>query len=166
MDVETVHGRLRTRAETAADGAFLATLFDGVKAAAFALIPEPMRRQLLDMQFRAMTMGYRARFPSGRFEVITLDETPIGQLITDSGPEAFQIVYIALLSEWCARGIATALMTAVLDQPRRRGLRCAATVALDNVASMRLWARLGFVERERAETNVVIEWRPDENAPG
>jgi ribosomal protein S18 acetylase RimI-like enzyme len=159
--VVTRHGTLSTRPETAADGAFLAALFNSVKAPGFALLPvaEPMRRQLLDMQFRAMNMGYRGQYPAGRFEVVTLDDTLIGQLITDSGPDLFQIVYIALMPEWRGRGIATALMTPVLEQPRRHGLRCVATVAPDNVASIRLWSRLGFVERDRGDTDLVMEWR-------
>jgi hypothetical protein len=51
-------------------------------------------------------------------------------------------------------------MSSVLDEPRRRGMLCAATVALDNQASERLWLRLGFSERERGPTDRVLEWRP------
>ena len=65
------------------------------------------------------------------------------------------------MPEWRGRGIATAVMTAVLETPKRRGVRCAATVALDNVASARLWLGLAFVESERDDTDVVMEWRPD-----
>jgi ribosomal protein S18 acetylase RimI-like enzyme len=65
-----------------------------------------------------------------------------------------------LLPEWRNRGIGTILMTAVLDQPRRGGLICEATVALDNMASLRLWSRLGFTERRRDLTDLVLEWRP------
>ena len=157
------HGTLRTRPETAADTAFLALLHDSVKGADFALpaVDETMRRQLLDMQFRAMTLSYRAAVPAGVFQVVTLNETPIGRLITDSGPDRFHIVYIALLPEWRNRGLGTTLMTAVLDAPRRRGLVCEATVAVDNLASCRLWARLGFTERRRDLTDIVLEWRPD-----
>ena len=112
------------------------------------------------MQFRAMTTSYRSAFPAGRFAIITLTTRPIGRLITDSGQDRFHIVYIALLPEWRSRGIGTALMTTVLDVPRRLGSRCEATVALDNLASQRLWARLGFTERERDATDLILEWRP------
>lgn len=156
------HGALRLRPETAADAAFLFALHESVKGAELALMPvdEPMRRQLLDMQFRAMTMSYRSGFPAGRFEIITLNEVPIGRLITDNGQDRFRIVYIALLPQWRHRGIGTVLMTSVLDEPRRLGTPCEATVALDNLASLRLWSRLGFTERERNGTDLVLEWRP------
>jgi len=160
--VMTQHGTLRLRPETAADAAFLFALHESVKGAELALMPvaDPIRRQLLDMQFRAMIMSYRSGFPAGRFEVITLNEAPIGRLITDSDQGRFHIVYIALLPEWRNRGIGTVLMTSVLDQPRRGGTTCEATVALDNLASLRLWSRLGFTERERNSTDLVLEWRP------
>jgi GNAT superfamily N-acetyltransferase len=160
--VETPHGTLGLRPETPDDTAFLTALHDSVLAPAFARmpVPEAMRRQLLDMQFRAMTQGYRSGFPSARFDVVTLNGAPIGRLITDVGGSSFHVVYVALLPDWRGLGLGTGLMTAVLTEPKRRGLRCVATVAPDNVASLSLWTRLGFVERERGDTNVVMEWRP------
>jgi ribosomal protein S18 acetylase RimI-like enzyme len=159
----TPHGIVTLRPETESDGAFLRALHDSVKGAELALLPlaEPMRRQMLDMQYRAMTMSYRSAFPAGRFEVIMLDSAPIGRLITDSGQGRFHIVYIGLLAEWRNRAIGTALMTAVLRQPRRQGTICTATVAVDNLASLRLWSRLGFTAQERGETDVRLEWWPD-----
>jgi len=159
---DTPHGMLRTRPEAASDTAFLFALHASVKAMEFAMmqIGEPVRQQLLDMQFRAMTMNYREAFPNGRFAVITLNEAPVGRLITDSGPDRFHIVYIALLPEWRQRRISTVLLTGILEGPRRRGTTCEATVALDNLPSQRLWSLLGFTERERDGANLVLEWRP------
>lgn len=158
----TGHGTLRTRPETAVDDAFLFALHASVKGPEFALMPvaEPMRRQLLDMQFRAMIMGYRAMFPAARYEVITLNDAPVGRLITDESQGRFHIVHIALLPEWRNRGIGFALMASVLDEPRRRGMTCEATVALDNQSSLRLWSRLGFTERAHGDTDFILEWRP------
>jgi ribosomal protein S18 acetylase RimI-like enzyme len=160
--VETPHGMLCTRPETADDVAFLTALHDSVLAPSFARMPMPeaMRRQLLDMQFRAMTQGYRSGFPSARFDVVTLNGAPIGRLITDVDGSSFHVIYVALLPDWRGKAVGMALLREVLIEPKRRGLRCFATVAPDNVASLSLWMRLGFVERERGDTNVVVEWRP------
>jgi ribosomal protein S18 acetylase RimI-like enzyme len=160
--IDTPHGTLRRRPETVADVSFLCALHASAKAEGFAMlrVGEPIRQQLLDMQFRAMTLGYRTSFPEGRFEVITLNEAPIGRLITDLGRHRFHIVYIALLPEWQQRQIGTVLLSQVLEQPRRRGMRCEATVALDNLPSRHLWLRLGFAERERDGANLVLEWPP------
>ena len=159
--IVTRDGTLRLRPETPADAAFLFALHESVKGAELELLPvgDLMRQQLLDMQFRAMTASYRSRFPAGRFETITMDESPIGRLITDDGESRFRIVYIALLPKWRNRGIGMVLMTSVLAGPRSLGTSCEATVALDNLASMRLWSRLGFTERERNDTDLVLEWQ-------
>lgn len=160
--IETQHGTLLIRPEAEPDAAFLCALHESVKSAEFALMPvgEPTRRQLLDMQFRAMTISYRSAFPAGRFEVITLNKTPIGRLITNRDAGRFHIVYVALLPEWRNKGIGTVLMNSVLDEPQHRGVLCEATVAANNVASLRLWSRLGFTERRRDLTDIVLEWRP------
>ncbi len=160
--VETRYGSLRTRPENDSDAAFLRALHDSVKGAEFAWLPagDPVRRQLLEMQFRAMTMSYRAGFPAACFEVFTLNETPIGRLITDRNAGRLSIVYVALLPEWRNKGIGTLLMTSVLNEARRRHEPCEATVALDNPISQRLWSRLGFIERRRNLTDIVLEWRP------
>jgi ribosomal protein S18 acetylase RimI-like enzyme len=160
--VQTPHGKISTRPETSSDTAFLFTLHESVKGAEFVTmtVGDPIRRQLLDMQFRAMTMSYRTNFPSGRFEIVILNGTPIGRLITDHTQNRFRIVYIALLPEWRRCGIAVALMTSVLQEPRRRGTRCEATLARDNLPSQRLWSRLGFTECARDDANLVLEWQP------
>ncbi len=161
--VETPHGRLWTRSEIPSDTAFLLTLHESVKGAEFVTmtVGDPIRQQLLDMQFRAMTVSYRTAFPAGRFDIVTLNATSIGRLITDNVHRTGScIVYIALLPEWRRCGIAVALMTSVLQEPRRRGTRCEATLARDNLPSRRLWSRLGFTELARDDANLVLEWRP------
>lgn len=155
------HGMVRLRPEAATDAAFLSALHDSVKGAELASLPvgDPVRRQLLDMQYRAMTISYHAAFPNGRFDLITLNEAAIGRLISDLSEGLLRIVYIALLPEWQGHGICTELMRSVLDTPGSSVTRCEATVAKDNTASLRLWARLGFAERARSETDLVLEWR-------
>src|SRR5271165_3154823 len=136
--VHTRHGMVRARTETASDKTFLVALFESVKGPEFALMPvaRPIQLQLLNMQYQAMTTGYHAAFPAARFEVITLNEAPIGRLITLERQDRFHIIYIAVLPEWRNRGIASALLTAVLSEPRRRGLPCEATVAVHNLPSL------------------------------
>lgn len=160
--VVTPHGVLRTRPEADADAEFLFTLYESVKGPEMASMPVDgrMKQQLLSMQFQAMTLGYRAAFPAARYDVILLNETPIGRLIINIEPRTAQVVYIALLPEWRSRRIGVTLMTAVLAEPRRLGAVCEASVAGDNTASLRLWSKLGFQERERLAADIVLEWRP------
>jgi hypothetical protein len=85
---------------------FLCALHDSVKGTELASLPvgDPVRRQLLDMQYRTMTESYHAAFPNGRFDLITLNQAPIGRLISDLDQGLLCIVYIAVLPEWRSRG--------------------------------------------------------------
>jgi ribosomal protein S18 acetylase RimI-like enzyme len=160
--VTTPHGDLSTRPETETDADFLFSLFQSVKEPEMAAMPADMRtkRQLLCMQFRAMTQSYHAVFPGAQYDIVLLNGEPIGRLILNLIPARAHVIYVALLPKMRNRGIGTALMTAILDEPRRHGAVCEAQVAIGNMASLRLWRRLGFIERERDETDVVVEWRP------
>jgi ribosomal protein S18 acetylase RimI-like enzyme len=160
--VVTAHGALSTRMEAAADEAFLFSLFESVKGPLFARMPvdDDMKVRLLHMQFRAMTQSYRASCPDGAFQIVTIDDVPIGQLITDRAGDRIYIVYIALLPSWRHRGIGSALMGALLDRAQAHDLGCEATVAVDNIPSLRLWEGLGFAERTRDAVNIILEWWP------
>ena len=156
--VVTPHGLLATRQEAATDETFLFSLFESVKGPDFARMPvdDRMKTQLLRMQYSAMTQSYRASFPDASFAIITMDGAPIGRLITDVTQDRLHIVLVAFLPDWRHRNLGSALMRQVLTQARTRGLTCEATVALDNIPSRRLWARLDFIERSRDAANVIL----------
>jgi GNAT superfamily N-acetyltransferase len=155
--IETPDGPVSTRPEQDEDDPFLFALFESVKGPDFALLPEVMKAQLLRMQYRAMVQSYRGSMPAACFDIVTLRREPVGRLITDASDRCLDIVYISLLPSWRGRGIATALMRCVLSHADALGLPSRATVALDNVASLRLWASLGFIERSRNDTDACLK---------
>jgi GNAT superfamily N-acetyltransferase len=164
LNLQTPHGRLTMRAETEADAAFLFTLFASTKAAETALMPldERGKDALLRMQFRSMISTYRQRFPKARYEIVELDGMPIGRLVTDVQADCVYYVDIAVLPERRGGGIATALMVAVLDEPRRLGLPGRVKVLSTNTASLRLCQRLGMTLRADEPPFVELEWRAAE----
>lgn len=163
LNLATPHGQLTVRPEAGddADAAFLFALFASTKAAEMALMPldDNGKTFLLRMQFRSMTATYRQQFPDARFEIVELDGMPIGRLVTDVQADCVYYVDIALLPERRGGGIATALMTAVLDEPRRLGLPGRVKVMSTNVASLRLCQRLGMTLRANIPPLVELEWR-------
>jgi GNAT superfamily N-acetyltransferase len=164
VNIATSHGMLtmRPEAEDDADTAFLFSLFASTKAAETALMPidEAGKMHLLRMQFRSMTATYHQQFPNARFEIVELDGTPVGRLITDVQTDCVYYVDIALLPDRQRGGIATALMTAVLEEPRRLGLPGRVTVLGGNIASLRLCRRLGMALRADNPPFVELEWHP------
>lgn len=161
VHVTTPHGTLTMRAETEADTPFLFALFASTKAPEIGLMPVDAagRQFLLQMQFRSMTATYRQRFPNARFEIVELDGQPIGRLITDVQEDCVYYVDIAVIPQRQGGGLATALMNAVLDEPRRLGLPGRVKVLSGNLASIRLCQRLGMVLRTEQAHFVELEWR-------
>lgn len=157
----TALGHLTVRPETQDDADFLFALFASTKAPEMALMPvhEAVKTHLLHMQFRSMTMTYRTQYPNARFEIVELDGTPIGRLITDVRADCVHYVDIALLPERRMGGLATALMEAVLEEPRRLGVPGRVRVMSGNVASLRLCEKLGMTVRGQTPPFVELEWR-------
>ena len=160
MNLATPHGRLSMRSQTDGDTAFLFDLFASTKAAEMALMPidGAGRMQLLQMQFRSMTETYRHQYPNARFDIVELDGTPIGRLVTDVRTDCVYYVDIALLAERQGAGIATTLMQAVLEEPRRLGLPGRVKVLSSNTASLRLCSRIGMTLRADIPPYVELEW--------
>jgi len=150
------------RPESAADAAFLFLLFASARRDEMALMPldEAGKQFLLNTQFRSMMASYRQEFPNARFEIVELERTPIGRLVTDVQADCVYYVDIALLPERQGGGLATALMTAVLREPRRLGLPGRVKVLSGNAASLRLCRRVGMTMRRDIPPFVELEWRP------
>ncbi len=120
-----------------ADATFLYDLFVATKAADMAAMPLDAsgREFLLRMQYRSMTATYRTEYPAARFDVVELDGEPIGQIVTDVGACCVTYVDIALLPRMQGRGLATALMLRVLEEPRRLGLPARVKVLAGGILS-------------------------------
>lgn len=159
--VTTPHGTLTMRCETAADTAFLFALFAAGKAAEMTLMPMDAagKQFLLDMQFRSMMATYHQHYPNARFEIIELNGRPIGRLVTHVQPDCVYYVDIAVVPERQRAGLATAVMTAMLEEPRRLGLPARVKVLSGNAASLRLWQGLGLTPHAEVPPFIELEWR-------
>jgi GNAT superfamily N-acetyltransferase len=144
-----------------ADKAFLYRLFVATKAEDMAAMPinEAAKDFLLSAQYRSMTATYRHDYPGARWEVVEFMGEPVGRLITDVGDRCVTYVDIAVSPSAQGRGLATRLMTMALEEPRRLGLPARVNVLEQNVASLRLCERLGFVPTGKSPPFVRLEWR-------
>lgn len=152
---------VRAMRDTVDDAAFLYALFVATKAAEMAAMPLDAagRDFLLRMQYRSMMTTYRRDYPAARFELVELAGEPVGQIVTDVGACCVTYVDIALLPEVRGRGVATALMLLMLQEPRRLGLPARVNVLAGNVVSLKLCERVGFVRVADAPPFVGLEWR-------
>jgi RimJ/RimL family protein N-acetyltransferase len=150
MTFRTSQGMLSLRPEKrdASEEAFLYLLFASNKWPEMALMPidAGQKEFLLQLQFRSMMATYRQQFPKARYEIIELDRWPIGRLVTDVQERRVYYVDFALLPQAQGGGIGTQIMAAALDEPRRLRMPARANVVAHNVASLRMFDRLGFVK--------------------
>jgi len=147
VEISFARGLLRLRPERDEDRDFRYRLFCDSRLPEWEIVQlDPaLREQLMQHQFRAQTMSYRAQFPKARFDIIELDGRPIGRIVVDRDDERLLIVDQAIVPELRNRGIGTAVMQSVMDEARAAALPVRLHVASDNDPSLRLYLRLGFV---------------------
>lgn len=150
---------MRPEAADGSDNGFLLHLFSAVRTTEMAQLDPVVREALLRLQFRSMTATYAHDFPAARFEIVGHNGQPAGRIVTDVTIHRVTYVDIAILPELQGGGIATALMVALLEEPRRLGLPAQVRVSATNTASLRLCARLGFSRYAEALPFVLLEWR-------
>lgn len=165
-EIDASGANVRLRTATDADAAFLFELFRATRGGVLRLggLPDAMIDNLLTMQYRARSQGYRDRFPDARRLVVETADGPIGELIEHDEADAIYIVDIALLPDRQQRGIGTALVrSAMAAAAARGGVR--AIVATTNAASLRMFRQLGFHETGDDDgVHVELRWRPSDGA--
>lgn len=162
-EISSPFGLLRLRPERDEDRDFRFCLFRNSRLAEFALLRRQITPEVYDrvmqMQFQAQTVSYRAQFPEARFDIIELDGVPIGRIVVDRPPGMIHIVDQAVIPAERNRGIGTAIMQALMDEAGRMRLPVRLKVASSNDPSMRLYLRLGFVPIETVPLYIEMEWR-------
>src|SRR5512141_1034465 len=76
---------------------------------------------LVGMQFRAQSMSIRLDHPRAERNIVMVDDTPVGRLVTDTSADHVELIDIALLPEYRNHGIGTSVLRGVLAQADRIG---------------------------------------------
>jgi len=139
------------RPSTSQDEPFLRQLYESTRED-LLLLPAQIRPSLVDMQFKAQAIHYANTFPNLEEQIILLDESRVGRLITDENEE-LNLVDISMLPEFRARGIGTEVITRL----QALGKPITLTVRRENPAR-RLYARLGFVETASDQLHSYMKW--------
>lgn len=152
---------VRLRAATAADEPLLFAIYAASREAELSQTDwnEEQRLAFVTMQHRAQAAAYRERHPAGRFLVVEHLGEGIGRLYLSRLDGELRVLDIALLPEWCGRGIGTALLVDVFAEADRDGVMVSLHVEAWNPA-IRLYHRLGFVEAGRNDVHIRMERAP------
>ena len=151
----------RFRPETEADLPFLQRLYMSTRWEELAMVDwtEAQKIAFLDQQFAAQRRHYLTHFADAVFDVLEAPNGPAGRLYLHRQPKFLLIIDIALLPEWCGRGIGTAVIEEIFAEARPHGKAVEIAVEKFNPAQ-RLYERLGFREYSENGPYRFMRWRP------
>jgi len=117
------------------------------------------KEQFLQMQFGAQHQYYKQQFPQAEFQIILLQNRPIGRLYVDRRQDEIRIIDIALLTEYRNAGIGSMFLQKMMAEAKKKGKLIRIHVETYNPA-LRLYRRLGFREIENQGVYLLMEWSP------
>jgi ribosomal protein S18 acetylase RimI-like enzyme len=126
------------------DEAFTFDLFISTRDE-LAVLAADVRKPLLDMQYRAQRQQYAADYPDADYQILVAEGEPVGELIIDRNSGGVRIIDVTVDRAHRGRGIASAVLTDVIDAADRAGQPVSLSVWSANVGARRLYQRLGFV---------------------
>lgn len=120
---------------------------------------EDQKKAFLRMQFNAQHQYYQDVYAGANFQVILLNEQPIGRLYLARWSHEIRIIDIALLSQFRNTGIGTALLKDLLAEAAQAGQVVTIHVEKFNQA-LRLYERLGFIKTLDKGVYFFLKWTP------
>jgi ribosomal protein S18 acetylase RimI-like enzyme len=160
MNAFTPRVRFELRPEVEADAAFRLALFRASRGPGWdkVALPAELLDRIMEQQFHAQTQGYRMAYPEARLEIVTVEEVPVGRLVTDRGAGALHLIDIALAPEHRGLGLGEAILRRLMDEAAALAVPLTLQVAQDNLAAQRLYRRLGFEMTSATETHLSLSW--------
>jgi GNAT superfamily N-acetyltransferase len=151
---------LTLRPAIAADEPFLRRLYATTREHELSLVAwtDDQKAAFVDMQFAAQHRHYHEHYHDTTFDIILLDAEPAGRLYVARWASEICIVDIALLPEFCNRGLGTSMIRALQDEARAAAKPLRIHVERFNPA-LRLYERLGFRQIEDKGVYLFLEWR-------
>ena len=152
---------INLRTITEGDNDFLLSVYASTRADEMARVDwsTEQKEAFLRMQFNAQSQFYIENYPGAEFQVITLNDQPVGRLYIHRWENEIRIMDIALLPGYRSLGIGSALLQDILDQGKNLNLPVTIHVEQFNPA-LRLYKRMGFRQKEDKGVYLLMEWSP------
>ncbi len=149
------------RQETEADLEFLCRLYGTIRERELEMTTwdTAQKEAFVRMQFLAQREHYLRYYPKASMQIIEAEGQPIGRLYVDRWTREIRIMDIALLPEFCGKGLGSQLIAAIQDEGRQTGKDVTIHVEKFNPA-LRLYQRLGFEIAGDKEVYYFMRWTP------
>jgi ribosomal protein S18 acetylase RimI-like enzyme len=144
------------------DAGFLYSVYASTRTDEMARVDwnTEQKEAFLRMQFNAQAQFYIENYPGATFQVITLNDQPIGRLYIHRKKDEIRIMDIALLPEYRNLGIGSTLLQNILERGKSLNLPVTIHVEQFNPA-LRLYKRRGFRQKEDKGVYLLMEWSPE-----
>jgi ribosomal protein S18 acetylase RimI-like enzyme len=140
---------------------FLYRVYASTREAELALTDwsDSQKEEFLKMQFNAQHSHYQKHYPKAAFQVILLNNEPIGRLYLERMEKEFRLIDIALLPVHRNKGIGTGLIMNIMEEAAQEQKPVRIHVEEFNPA-IRLYERLKFNKIEMRGVYWFMEWKP------
>ena len=153
--------RLVAREETEADRPFTRALYASTRLDELRFVPWSAAEKIafLYSQHDAQERHYRQNYRGAQWFIIEHGIRPVGRLYLDRWDTEIRIIDIAFVPEARGKGFGTSLLTDVLEEAKRIGVRVTIHVEEFNRARS-LYCRLGFETIEDKGVYLLLGWCP------
>ena len=140
---------------------------DGFAAALYSSTRDDLRQmpadpaviaQLIAMQQRMQSHGYRQAYPHAASLILQHGDTPIGRLVLERQDQLLHLVDIAILPAAQGQGAGSAVLRGLQAQAGAQQCRIHLAVNKSNAAARALYQRLGFRPRGENDVQEQLEW--------
>ena len=144
---------------------FLRTVYASTREAELAAVEweAAQKAAFVRMQFDAQHAYYQEHYAGASFDIILVGGQPAGRLYLHRRDDEIRIMDIALLPEYCNRGIGTTLLHGLQSEAAAAGKALRIHVERFNPA-LRLYERLGFRQIDDRGVYLFMEWREEPSA--
>lgn len=153
---------LTLRRITQDDEGFLYRVYYSTREEELARVPwtDEQKEAFVRMQFHAQHTFYMDQFGSARYDVVLMDDVPVGRLYVDRRDTTIRIIDIAILPEHRNRGIGSQLLDDLIAESERTRVPISIHVEKFNRALM-WYQRLGFHQIEDQGVYLLMERQPN-----
>ena len=149
------------RAIAPGDMPFLFRVYASTRMEELALTgwSEQQKESFLQMQFEAQHTYYQDRYNGASFQIILLNDEPVGRLYVARWADQIRLMDIAVLPAYRNQGLGTQVLEGIFAEARQAELPVTIHVEQFNPA-LRLYERLGFRRKGEFGVYYLLKWQP------
>lgn len=143
------------------DLSFLKQVYRSTREEELQLVdwPESQKDQFITQQFEAQHDYYQQVYHEATFDIIYCDNIPSGRLYLWESEKQIRIVDIALLPQFCNKGIGNMILNQLIEKSESASKILSIHVECYNRA-LSLYQRLGFEQKDHTGVYFYMERQP------